>query len=103
MNAALLGAKLSPSSGPIDQIVVPAAGLPSASVQVKAAPPQSCTSIPRWVLYQACSAGASLALKKMPPIPVTRFMGPPVLRDGEMICVQSIVPGCGGHSFYLTG
>jgi len=25
-------------------------------------------------LYQAYSAGASFALKKMPPMPVTRFM-----------------------------
>ena len=25
-------------------------------------------------LYQACKEGASLALKKMPPMPVTRFI-----------------------------
>src|SRR5438876_11501647 len=58
----------------MDQIVVPPTGLPSASVQRKAAPPQSCTSMPRCRLYQACIAFGSLALKKMPPIPVTRFM-----------------------------
>src|SRR5262245_29712165 len=31
--------------------------------------------MPRCRLYQAPSAAASLALKKMPPMPVTRFMG----------------------------
>ena len=41
---------------------------------LKAAPPQTWTSIPKCPLYQACSDGASLALKKMPPMPVTRFM-----------------------------
>src|SRR5215472_14059406 len=30
--------------------------------------------MPRCCLYQACIACGSLALKKMPPIPVTRFM-----------------------------
>src|SRR5437667_5647372 len=77
MKAAVLGAKWSPCAEPMDQIVVPATGLPSLSVQVKAVPPHSCTSIPRWRLYQARSAGASLALKKMPPMPVTRFMESP--------------------------
>src|ERR1700730_819684 len=74
MKEAVLGAKESPSAGPMDQIVVPPTGLPSASIQPKAAPPQSCTSMPRCRLYQACIAFGSLALKKMPPIPVTRFM-----------------------------
>src|SRR2546421_12730540 len=74
MKEAVLGAKESPSAGPMDQIVVPPTGLPSASVQPKAAPPQSCTSMPRCRLYQACIAFGSLALKKMPPIPVARFM-----------------------------
>src|SRR2546422_138181 len=74
MKEAVLGAKESPSAGPMDQIVVPPTGLSSASVQPKAAPPQSCTSMPRCRLYQACIAFGSLALKKMPPIPVTRFM-----------------------------
>src|SRR6185369_5878198 len=67
----------------MDQAVVPATGFPSASVQSKAAPPQTWTSIPRCCLYQACSAGASLALKKMPPMPVTRFMEPPMSGSGE--------------------
>ena len=42
-------------------------------------------------LYQACNDGASLALKKMPPMPVTRFMLPlpPFL---EAIMVSD---GCG--------
>src|SRR6266704_897913 len=30
--------------------------------------------MPRWVLYQARSLAGSLALKKTPPIPVTRFI-----------------------------
>src|SRR5476651_1439251 len=64
----------------MDQTVVPATGLPSPSVQVKAVPPHAWTSIPRCRLYQACSAGASLAMKKMPPMPVTRFIEP--LRTG---------------------
>src|SRR6058998_2865162 len=76
MKVAVLGAKWSPCAEPIDQTVVPATGLPSPSVQVKAVPPHSWTSIPRWRLYQACSAGAFLALKKMPPMPVTRFIKP---------------------------
>src|SRR6187399_755089 len=71
----------------MDQTVVPAIGLPSLSVQVKAVPPHSWTSIPRCRLYQACSAGASLALKKMPPMPVTRFMEPPRTGGGEGECV----------------
>src|SRR5713226_2419318 len=83
MKVAVLGAKWSPCAEPMDQIVVPATGLPSPSVQVKAVPPHSWTSIPRCRLYQACSAGASLALKKMPPMPVTRFMEPPRKGGGE--------------------
>jgi len=87
MKAAVLGAKWSPCAEPIDQMVVPATGLPSASVQVKAVPPHSWTSIPRCRLYQACSAGASLALKKMPPMPVTRFIESPRTGGGEGVRV----------------
>src|SRR5512133_3781868 len=83
MKGAELGAKWLLSCGSISQAVVPATGLPSASVQSKAAPPQAWTSIPRCRLYQACRAGASLALKKMPPMPMTRFMGPPLRGEGE--------------------
>src|SRR5437588_12470324 len=78
MKVAVLGANWPLCAEAIDQAVVPATGLPSPSVQVKAAPPHSWTSIPRCRLYQACSAFGSLALKKMPPIPVTRFREPPV-------------------------
>src|SRR6185437_589615 len=74
MNDALLGANCLLSSGAINQAVVPPVGLPSESAQLNAAPPHAWTSMPRWRLYQACSAGASFALKKMPPMPVTRFM-----------------------------
>src|ERR1700689_3742542 len=87
MKVAALGANWSPCAEPIDHTVVPATGLPSPSVQVKAVPPHSWTSIPRCRLYQACIAGASLALKKMPPMPVTRFMEPPKVGGGEGACV----------------
>src|ERR1700693_3998331 len=87
MKVAVLGANWSPCAAPMDQTVVPANGLPSPSVQVKAVPPHSCTSMPRCRLYQACSAGASLALKKMPPMPVTRFIEPLNTGGGEGECV----------------
>src|SRR5437879_2282951 len=87
MKAAVLGANWSPCAELMDQTVVPATGLPPPSVQVKAAPPHSWTSIPRWRLYQACSAAASLALKKMPPMPVTRFIEAPRSGGGERECI----------------
>src|SRR5437899_13096941 len=87
MKVAVLGANWSPCAELMDQTVVPATGLPSPSVQVKAVPPHSWTSIPRCRLYQAHSAGASLALKKMPPMPVTRFKEPPRSGGGERECV----------------
>src|SRR4029077_20342227 len=77
MKVASLGANWSPFDEPIDHTVVSATGLPSPLVHVNDAPPHSWTSIPRCRLYQACRAGASLALKKMPPMPVTRFIEPP--------------------------
>src|ERR1700679_416452 len=88
MKVAVLGAKWSPCAEPMDQTVVPATGLPSPSVQVKAAPPHFWTSIPRCRLYQACSAGASLALKKMPPMPVTRFIEPPRTGGDDEKCIS---------------
>src|SRR4051812_38797133 len=98
MKVAVLGANWSPCAEPIDQTVVPATGLPSPSVQVKAVPPHSWTSIPRCRLYQACSAGASLALKKMPPMPVTRFIEPPRSGGGEGECTACGLIGIGGPS-----
>src|SRR5438105_13462709 len=89
MNVAVLGANWSLCAEAIDQAVVPASGLPSPSVQVKDAPPHAWTSIPRCRLYQACSAGASLALKKMPPMPVTRFIEVPRSGGGEGACIVS--------------
>src|SRR4030088_2774039 len=83
MKVAVLGRYFASCAESIDHAVVPANGLPSPSVQVKAAPPHSWTSTPRCRLYQACSAGASLALKKIPPMPVTRFIGPPRSGGGE--------------------
>ena len=69
------GPKPAGSAAPIDQIVVPPVGWPASSVHVNAAPPQGSTSTPRCVRYQSRKAAGSLALKKMPPMPVTRFMG----------------------------
>src|SRR3954470_2841644 len=77
MKVALLGAKWLPSAALTDQMVMPLVGLPSASVHVKAAPPQSCTSMPRCFLYQAHRAFGSLAFMKMPPMPVTLRMQSP--------------------------
>src|SRR5437660_709621 len=74
MNGDLLGVKLSASAAPIDQMVVPVVGLPASSVQRNAAPPHSCTSMPKCVMYQVLSATGSLAWKKIPPIPVTLFI-----------------------------
>src|SRR5512140_1454909 len=90
MKGAVLGANWLLCAGAMDQAVVPATGLPSPSVQVNAVPPHSWTSIPRCRLYQARSAGASLAFKNMPPMPVTRFMEPPR---------SDIVRGCVFHAF----
>src|SRR5207237_2485986 len=96
MKVAVLGASWPLCAEAMDQMVVPATGLPSPSVQVKAAPPHSWTSIPRCRLYHAWSAGASLALKKMPPTPVTRFIEPPRTVDGgERRCSRFQVVGCG--------
>src|SRR3954462_14257323 len=77
MNVALLGANCLLCSEVISQAVVPPTGLPSSSTQLNDAPPQSWTSIPKCRLYQACSALGSFALKKIPPIPVTRFIDTP--------------------------
>src|SRR5450432_4063554 len=97
MKVASLGANWSPCDEPIDQTVVPATGLPSPSAQVNAVPPHSWTSIPRCRLYQACSAGASLALKKMPPLPVTRFI--------ETLRGRAVVRECAfwGLAFDMSG
>src|SRR5262245_37726148 len=75
MNGAELGAKESPSAAPTDQIVVPLNAAPVSSAHVNTAPPQSSTSMPRCFLYQAPKACGSRALKKIPPMPVTRFIG----------------------------
>jgi hypothetical protein len=81
--------KLLLACGAVSQAVVPATGLPSASVQSKEAPPQDWTSISKCRLYQACSDGASLALKKIPPMPVTRFMRSPMRGGSEPIVAEN--------------
>src|SRR4029077_7692505 len=80
MNGAALGANFCESAGNRLQAVVPTALGLSGPFQSKAAPPHGWTSIPKWVLYQAPKAFGSLDLKKMPPIPVTRFISSPVLK-----------------------
>src|SRR5437867_13000737 len=94
MKVAVLGANWSPCAEPIDQTVVPATGLPSPSVQVKAVPPHCWTSIPRCCLYQACSGGASLALKKMRPVAVTRFREPTRSGGGGGECILALTREC---------
>src|SRR4051812_9336378 len=44
--------------------------------------------MPRWRLYQACKAGAFLALKKMPPMPVTRFISTSM----RVVGLQEVIP-----------
>src|ERR1700704_2927444 len=97
MKVAELGTKWSSCVELMDQMVVPATGLPSPLVHVNAAPPHSWTSIPRCRLYQACSAGASLALKKMPPMPVTRFIEPPRSGGGEGECIAAALSSAAGE------
>src|SRR5262245_22938849 len=58
----------------MDHTVVPPVGMPASSTQRKAVPPHSWISIPRCFLYQLRSATGSLALRKTPPIPVTRLI-----------------------------
>src|SRR6185312_7255561 len=74
MNDAELGAKYFVSAANGLQAVVPMPSGLSGPRHRNAAPPHSCTSIPRCALYQAPRAFGSLDLKKTPPIPVTRFM-----------------------------
>src|SRR5437868_15463477 len=97
MNVAVLGANWPLCAEAIDQAVVPATGLPSPSLQLKASPPHSWTSIPRCRLYQAFSAGPSLALKKMPPMPVTRFMEAPRSGVKESVLSAAIIVRPAAH------
>src|ERR1044071_6387451 len=77
MNGAVLGANFFESTENRLQAVVPAPVGLSGPFHSKAAPPHGWTSMPKWVLYHAPSAFGSLALKKIPPIPVTRFIVTP--------------------------
>src|SRR6478735_2000014 len=70
MSEEVLGSKYLVVSGKMFQAVVPL----GSSFQSNAAPPQGCTGIPRCSLYQALSALGSFALKKTPPMPVTRVI-----------------------------
>src|SRR5262245_52443038 len=80
MNGAPLGANCLVSAGNKLQAVVPTPAGLSGPFHSNAAPPHAWTSIPRWVLYQAPKAFGSFDLKKIPPIPVTRFMTSPMLK-----------------------
>src|SRR5512146_151327 len=88
MKGAALGAKWFVSAGKRLQAVVPTPLGLSGPFQSKAAPPHSWTSIPRWVLYQAPSAFGSFDLKKIPPMPVTRFMVLPLLEGWRRVPVR---------------
>src|SRR5580700_6966362 len=87
MNGAELGAKCSGAAAKRLQAVVPSPSGLSGPFHSNAAPPHSCTSIPRCFLYHAPSAVGSVDLKKIPPIPVTRFMAVFVLArlDNEVL------------------
>src|SRR3954470_6554973 len=99
MKVDVLGANCLPSAGPIDHAVVPLAGLPSASAQSKAAPPHACTSMPRCFLYQSHSALGSLALMKMPPMPVTLRIRPPMLSGVPRRWMPCGRKRCSGREF----
>src|SRR6476469_4457431 len=88
MNGAELGAECFVSAGNRLHAVVPTPLGLSGVFQSNAAPPHGCTSMPRCVLYQPPSAFGSLALKKMPPMPVTLFMQSPVVRAASLFCAE---------------
>src|SRR6185295_6036497 len=98
MKGAWLGAKFWPL--PTHHAVVPFTGAPAASTQRKAAPPHDWTSMPRWVLYQAPSATGSFARKKIPPMPVTRFMVTPMRGFSQRWYCS---PARGGHGVWAGG
>src|ERR1043165_4869017 len=82
MKAFSLGSKCFDSSLKTDQAVAASAD-PGSSRQLKTAP-QASDSMPRWVRYHALSFSGSFALKKMPPMPVTRFIcDVPPLKSGQ--------------------
>src|ERR1051325_3641552 len=68
MNGAELGAKYLDVSGKMLQTVT------SPALAVNASPPQDSMSRPRCLRYHSRIAAGSRALKKMPPMPVTRAM-----------------------------
>src|SRR5260221_8213949 len=68
MNGARLGSKCFDSPSKTHQAVDPPPD------QGKAVPPQDWTLMPRCSRYHALSFVASRALKKIPPMPATRFM-----------------------------
>src|ERR1044072_6777825 len=97
MNGAELGAKCFVSAGNSVHAVVPG------PCQSNAAPPHSCTSMPRCFLYQAPRVFGSLDLKKTPPMPVTRFMTDPRGEKGGRACGMTrsrlkCVTACGSDS-----
>src|SRR3954464_992857 len=63
-----------------------------------ARPPHSWMSSPRWRRYQARSASASRALKKMPPIPVTRFIASLLAFGAMLTCLAAVgQSACASH------
>src|SRR5258706_16010379 len=76
MNDALLGSKYVVSFAKADQIV----DGPGSSFVLKETYPCSSKGTPRWSRYQALRRSGSFALKKMPPMPVTRSMNPSLPR-----------------------
>src|SRR5512147_857437 len=103
MKGAALGAKWFVSAGKRVQAVVPTPFGLSGPFQSKAAPPHAWTSIPRWDLYQAPRALGSLDLKKIPPIPVTRFMTSPVLERWRPRGCRGLTVSSAGQTLAAPG
>src|SRR4029434_8042107 len=80
MKGDALGSKYFELAGKTLHTVVPSRSGWSVSRQRKVMPPQSWIGSSRCLLYQFRRLSGFFALKKMPPRPVTRGMGPP---DGE--------------------
>src|SRR5215813_535909 len=81
MKGAELGSKYFELAGKRLHTVVPSRSGWSASRQRKVTPPQSCIGSSRCLVYQSRRLSGFFALKKMPPRPVTRGIGPP---DGRV-------------------
>src|SRR6202011_4832307 len=89
MKGLVAGSKYLVSAGNNAQTVCPVVSGLSGSRHSKTTPPPSgCGTSPRCSRYHAFNASGSLALKKMPPIPVTRFIQAPNQLKAECLTQQ---------------